>query len=504
MTSRSEENRALLDMLPIVLDQMLAERAAANAPPPEPFVDWLFDKAQTELGNFPDWPYLRRYAEALVRAAETGKTLMVLKRRQILISWVTAAYYHWSASRFPYNHSAALSAGEREAKKQGRRIKYIAEKDGYPVRGVDLIVYPNGSEINILPATEVGGIGESLPGGAHFDEYSKHPYGESNLAAITPSVVNSGGSTLITSTTHPGMGEAGCFFDVWQGDEDFLSEDPDFYYEDDSSIRMFFGRDCRPDQGDEYIESQRLVPGVTDENMAAYYPRSPAEAFRSRTGLVFPQFSKGLHVMPAEVPWEKCLWRVVGYDPGGRDPAGLVAVGVYPAHPINPVSPSGVRGQWRHHVYATWRTEGAISAYDVRDWVRGQGYAGVHKVFVGETGGATLIETLKAMKLPAFKPPMAKKEGIGHMRWMLENGYLTVDSEMKELIDEFGQYWIHEGRQTLSPRGDTFPTTTPAHHHADLLDALRYAVMGILMTMPRPSATVEQAGTSAARWERAG
>ena len=514
MAGRSEANRALLDNLLEAAEILLAEKAADNAPPPEPFLEWLTKTAQTELGLFPDWPYLLKAANAYA----SGKDVMWLKRRQIIASWITAAYIHWSASRFPYNHWAVVSAGEREAKKQGRRIKYVAQKDGIPVRGVDLIVYPNGTEVNILPSTDAAGIGENLPGGVHFDEFSKHPYGQQNLAAVGPAVSNSGGQTLITSTTHEGMGEAGCFFDAWQGDDDFLSEDPEFYDETDTQIRLFSGRFCRPDQGDAFIDAERLRPGYTDEVMSAYYPHSPAEAFTSRTGLVYPQFHKSIHVMEPEVPWDKCLWRTVAIDPGGRDPTGLLAIGVYPAMPVNEWEQDqvvqrprpGIKGQWRHHVYKVLRAEGPVSAYDMRDWMKTLGRARIHRVEVGETGGSNLRETLKAMQLwpgiqiPAFKPPMDRKQGVGQVRWMLEQGLISISPDCPDLIEEFGQYWIHEARQTMSPRADNFPTTTPAHHHADLLDTLRYAVMGIFMAMPTRSASVEQVGQSPAKWERAG
>src|SRR5688572_24495908 len=63
-----------------------APAQSASRVPSLAFSEWLFTKARTEQGPFPDWQYLRDFARAL----ETGQDIIVLKRRQILISWVTA------------------------------------------------------------------------------------------------------------------------------------------------------------------------------------------------------------------------------------------------------------------------------------------------------------------------------------------------------------------------------------------------------------------------------
>ena len=156
---------------------------------------------------------------------------------------------------------------------------------------------------------------------------------------------------------------------------------------------------------------------------------------------------------------------------------------------------------WRHHVYDAWRTDGPISAFDVRDYVGGLG--GVDRVFVAETGGSTLVETLKAMGLSAYKALGDKREGVGHMQWLLESDLLSISPTCDDLIGEFGTYWI-KPRRDLETGAGTFPTLTPAEHHADLIDALRAAAMGVLNSLPGQGATIQRVGDGKMRIERAG
>ncbi|MDE2022303.1 MAG: hypothetical protein KGI71_05340, partial [Patescibacteria group bacterium] len=57
---------------------------------------------------------------------------------------------------------------------------------------------------------------------------------------------------------------------------------------------------------------------------------------------------------------------------------------------------------------------------------------------------------------------------------------LTVDSECRALVGEFGEYvWSERRIGATMVRSDT-----PVDHHADCLDALRYAVMALGQARP--------------------
>ena len=427
---------------------------------PESFEDWLFGKARTENGRFPDWDYLRDYARALVEGyalAQTGDDgdLVVLKRRQILISWVTAAWFHWTASRNDYHHCAVISAGQREAAKQGRRIRTVAWHDGYPVSGVDLIKYPNGSDITVFPSTEHAGVGESLKL-LHMDEFAFHPYAQQNLDTIRPAISNSNGQIIITSTANPQMGATGPFVDIWE-----LTA---------AERKLFYGRTVRPDQGPEFFAKEAAKPGMSDEVMSAYYPLTPDDAFVARTGLVFPEFSPALHVRKAPVGWADCKWRVVGIDPGGGDPTAIVPIGVTQAEHM--------------HQYGEFYRRGDVDLEMILEYLgKLNAVAPIDRVFVGETNGNVLVNTLQRNGYPAFKADM-RREGIETMRWLLQRGRLTVAPEATNSIAEFRSYRWVQGRDQMT--GERYATGRAADNHADAHDARRYAVMGVIRGLPSP------------------
>ena len=433
------------------------------------FEHWLFTEARTELGPIPDWPYLRDYAQRL----QSGRDVICLKRRQILVSWITAAWMHWTASRNPYHHCAVVSAEGRAARKQGRRIVIIARNDGWDVQGVELITYPNGSEITILPSTEHAGVGESLAGVMHYDEFAFHPYGSENMATIQPAVSNSGGQTVVTSTANPQMGMAGAFFALWESADD--------------DMRLFYGRDVRPDQDAEWMARERKRYATVAE-FNAYYPENPTDAFEAHAGLVYGAdadgidiFSRIQSVKPAPFALADAKWRVYAVGPGGTDPTGTLVVGI--SH------------DERWHVFRERREPGTPSFLTIRDWLN-QTPGGVTcgwadgEAAVGALRGSGLFETYAAIK--------DRQAGIAQVQMLLRERRLTVDPSCEKLIHEFSTYWHDEpGDNTL--RQTALSTKTPRKlHHAELLDCLRYIVMGVLDAMPRARKDLREARGSLA------
>lgn len=418
---------------------------------PDSFETWLFTRAQTEHGPFPDWPYLHDYARAL----ESGRDLVVLKRRQILISWVTAAWFHYRASRNPYHHCAVISAGKVAASKQGRRIVVVANRDGYPVHGVDLIKYPNGSEITVFPSTEHAAVGESLRH-LHMDEFAFHPYAMSNLNTARPAVSNSGGQIIITSTANPSMGASGPFVDVWADAAD--------------DNRLFYGRWVRPDQGAEFFASEANQPGMSDKVMAAYYPEYATDAFIASEGLVHPE-GAGPYTREAAVSWGACKWRVVGIDPGGGDPTAIV--------------PLGVTEREHMHQYGEFYRRGDVDLDAILTYL-GQlnNEAPIDRIFVGETGGNILVNTLRRNGYPAFKADM-RREGIETVKWVMQQGRLTISPRCKNSLAEFRNYRWAENRDMTT--GERYATSRVVDHHADAMDARRYAIMGVIRGLPAGS-----------------
>ena len=433
---------------------------------PDAWLAWLFNDARTEEGGFPKWDYLEDYARQLA----TREDLVVLKRRQILVSWVTGAWYHYVASRFPYHHGAVVSAGKTASNKQGRRIVTVARRDGYDVHGVDLIKYPSGSEITILPSTEHAGVGESMKLGAHFDEYDFHPYARQNLGTIQPAVSNSGGQTIITSTANPKLGAMGPFHELWYGEA--------------SGQRLFYGKHSRPDQEAAFFEAEARKPGMNLAVMQAFYPETPDEAFVAHEGLVYgldkdghPIF--GAHnIKPARCNWTDNKWRLGGVDFGGRDPTAVHCM--------------GISVEDRAHIYAPeFYQRGAPTAEEIGSFLFRMHNVAPFNAIVCDPSAANMIATLRAMGLPVMAANNDKAARIAAMKQVLKDGRLTIAEACTNLINEFKTYWYAERKDMQSGGVSAVETRTPASHHADGLDEVGYMVLAWLNGIGRGAERVQ-------------
>lgn len=425
------------------------------------FVGWLFSVARTEEGGFPDWGYVREYAESLA----AGGDLVVLKRRQILVSWVTAAYVHYMASRNAYWHAAVVSAGKMASAKQGRRIVSVARADGYVVQGVDLIKYPNGSEVSILPSTEHAGVGETLRF-VHFDEFGFHPYGKENMDTIRPAVSNAKGQIVVTSTSNPSMGESGAFYEMWVGSKE--------------EQRRFYGRWVRPDQGGDFIEEEAAKPGQSAATMAAYYPESPDDAFVSHSGLVFGEDHDGVllfhpqqNVGLSQWKWEESKWRLGSVDPGGTgamsDPTGIVTW--------------GVASDERCYQYGEKLWHGNPGSLEIGAWLLERHRVAPFDFITVDPSAPTTIVDLQKMGLPAIGANNDRTTGMAQLAWLFKSRRLVVSPDCEETLHHLRTYW-HSERKDRSSRASNMVTVTPKDHHAELVDCNRYNAMRLMDGLP--------------------
>jgi len=427
-----------------------------SLPDPSEFEKWLFTEAKTEDGKFPDWPFLRDYAKALIAGRKgllpdqdgemTGHDLIVLKRRQILISWVTAAWFHWTTKNYPFDHGAVISSGKTTSSKQGRRIRVIAENDGLTGLGVDVMKYPLGGEITIHPSTQFAALGDSLKK-LHFDEFSFHRYARPNLDAARPAVSNSRGQIVITSTSNPLMGNTGAFVEEWESAPE--------------GSKRFYGRDCRPDQpidGAWFTAERKRYSGPT---FNVYYPENPEDAFIAHEGLVFPEFDVNIHVGKPLQDWRECKYRILAADPGGGDATAMLAIGI--PHDESSVQVYGPE-YYKHggssideytEFHSRWQKKGKVQAF-----------------VIGETGGATIITTLRRMGLPAERAELKPDNNREWIRWLLENKLLRVDPSCENLIKEFKLWRWKPGTDEWTR--ETFMTSVGGRRHHDLLDTIGY------------------------------
>ncbi len=147
------------------------------------------------------WPYLLD----LIDTFEENHEVIILKARQLGISWLVCGYGLWRALFFPNVKVLLLSMGETSAWELVSKCRFIyrrlpvflKRKTGHDSRSA-FELPENDSVIRALPSTEDAGSGFNATLVIR-DELEKHPYGEENMAAIGPTI-DAGGQSIDLST----------------------------------------------------------------------------------------------------------------------------------------------------------------------------------------------------------------------------------------------------------------------------------------------------------------
>ena len=141
----------------------------------------------------------------LIDSFAKHKLHIVLKARQIGLSWLIAAYALWVALTQPNARILLISKGERESFQLLAKCKFIYKHlpdwlqfplsyDSASMLGFKQLE----STIVALPSTEAAGRGEASTL-VIYDEWDYHEFAEKNFAAIKPTIV-AGGQLIGVST----------------------------------------------------------------------------------------------------------------------------------------------------------------------------------------------------------------------------------------------------------------------------------------------------------------
>lgn len=152
---------------------------------------------------FEDWPHLVEILDFIA----LHKELVILKARQLGVSWLLAGYALWKATFFISSRVLMLSQGETEAADLLNKSRFIHSQLPDFLRlstGRDqssLVTFPTQhSEIRALPSTERAGHGYNASLVVR-DELEHHPCAELNFAAVGPSI-DAGGQMIDLSTVN--------------------------------------------------------------------------------------------------------------------------------------------------------------------------------------------------------------------------------------------------------------------------------------------------------------
>lgn len=225
-----------------------------------------------------------------------------------------------------------------------------------------------------------------------------------------------------------------------------------------------------PTMSNPTIDPDEIEEAKKNMSESAFAQEYLADFEAADTDLVHPQFEKLRHVKTAPVGWANCKARIVGIDPGGGDPTAIIPIGVW-----NEGDGKKVNAGLNFHQFGEFYRKGDVSIENIVSYL-GELHkiAPIQRVIIGETGGKLITNSLLRAGFPAERWLGSKDDGLETVNWLLESGRLSIDPDCGNSIREFSNYKWAKRRDGDS--GERYATSTPNDHHADAMDARRYAL----------------------------
>lgn len=242
------------------------------------------------------WPAQERVLEQM----QADRLLLLLKARQIGMTWLSCAYVLWRCLSEPYTTVLLFSQGQLEANELIRRIAFLyhTHADVLPAmttNNITELAWANGSRVKSLPATRKAGRSFTASI-VVLDEFAFMQWGTDLLAAVKPTI--DGGGQLIILSSADGNGSA--FHQFWQAAEQGSN----------GFAPLFLDWQSNP-QRDAAWRDARKAEGLSESDVLREYPGNPIEAFTHASGLVYDVWSDG--------PEGGNVTEAAAYQPGGGD-----------------------------------------------------------------------------------------------------------------------------------------------------------------------------------------
>lgn len=237
---------------------------------------------------------LREYQTDGIRMMDTERWLLVLKARQLGLSWLADAFALWLCTFNSGMTVLMFSVGLREAKEELKRVKFMHSRlpDGLrrvhaKPEAMDKIEFPEmDSRILSLPSSEHGGTSYTAQL-VIVQEVAKILNIEELMTSVLPTIGQNG--KLIGVSTAKGFGNY--FERLWKGEAPIGDEpgkkgagvklsDGWLPGDDDSPWTPFFvPSSAHPDRDETWVDETARAMGSA-RKFRQEYPETPAEAFQ--------------------------------------------------------------------------------------------------------------------------------------------------------------------------------------------------------------------------------
>jgi len=217
---------------------------------------------------------------------QNKRKLIVLKARQMGMSWLAMAYVVWVILFTKNFHVYITSIGLKEVNEQMERIRFIYYNlpdwlQGDVILGGkgckdndSLMEFTNGSAVHAISSSKSGGHG-AAPGLYILDEFSRKDNDIMAWRAIKPSLGKNSRVIIISTSNGFNNVYAELWFGAVKGENDF---EP-----------VFYSAKEHPDYTDEYIADMKADFAGDLVGFKEAFPYTPEEAFMSSSRAVFDE-----------------------------------------------------------------------------------------------------------------------------------------------------------------------------------------------------------------------
>lgn len=284
-------------------EQRLLEAARVS---PRVFINeycWLRPADGGPPERFRLWPF---QADVLADL-ERQRRLIVLKARQLGLSWLTLAYALWLASCNRGQTVLIFNRGQREAKELLRRVRFMWQRlpdELRPELGVsstEELEFPAlDSRIASLPSSEDSGSGYTATL-VVMDEWAKIPRAAQLFTTVLPTL--SGDRTRLVGIS-TAKGYHNHFARTWKRAVDGAN----------AYFPVFIPSSAHPGRDEAWHDRARREFD-TERDFLQEYPEDPRDAFQLPGDAVFADFERGRHTTTAtrsqDSPWP--VWRGIDF-----------------------------------------------------------------------------------------------------------------------------------------------------------------------------------------------
>lgn len=235
----------------------------------------IIDDAQPGDGELATMPFHLWPAQEELLGAILGELLLlILKARQLGISWLVLAYALWLCLYHPGRLALVFSIGQDEANEMLRRVHVMYWRLPAEVRAglpklvkdnTEEMVWDNGSRVLSLPARKTAGSGYTASL-VILDEFAKNQWAREIYTAVKPTI-DGGGKMIILSSAH---GAGNLFHEMVEKARSHLGR---FAF-------RFLPWTARPGR-DQAWYADVASDAVDESHMKQEYPAEPDEAFEA-------------------------------------------------------------------------------------------------------------------------------------------------------------------------------------------------------------------------------